>query len=392
MQHFDVTVVGAGMVGLSLVRALKDTPLRIGLVNKGPLVSPLSTQPELRVSAINEVNRNMFQVMGIWQRIPQERFCDYQHMHVWDQDSFGKIQFAAKELGVAQLGAIVENQALVNALAEVVQSQDNVTVFESVNIDKLSLGDAQHALVLDNGELLSSAVVIGADGTNSQVRKVADFPMNHGEYGQTAIVATIKTEKAHLHTARQVFTPYGPLALLPLADKYLCSIVWSQDSEQATSLMSLDDSEFDKALMVACNHVLGMANLASERRSFPLNKSYARQWVDDGLVLCGDAAHTFHPLAGQGANLGFEDAWLLAETLKAISDSGDRDFRSKSAYRAYERNRKTAAVKMLMTMESFHQLFTGHNDLKKGIRGLGLIAANAFAPAKNALAREALGI
>lgn len=400
MQHYDVVIIGGGMVGLALAASMANKieissqsgqSLRIAIISSHPISKVLPTEPELRVSAINEANRQIFQSLGVWDNIDVCRRCDYEKMHVWDKDSFGNITFSASEVGANQLGCIVENQSLINALYDKVEGNANLTCIENVTIQTLSLGESQHAIVLENGMLLSTKLVVGADGANSLVRRTANFPLNFGEYGQTALVATIRSSQTHQNTARQVFTEYGPLALLPLSDPNLCSIVWSQDSAQTHKAMSLSETEFNKLLTVVSNHSLGVLSLESERKSFELKRQYARQWVADGFVLCGDSAHTFHPLAGQGANLGFEDAWSLADTLHALHVNKQELFNAHH-FRQYERARKTAALKMIATMESFHQGFTGNNNFKKFMRGVALRVADKFTPLNIALVKEALGI
>lgn len=394
MQHFDVLIVGGGLVGLSLARALADCEIRIAVVSEKPIQTTLSAEPELRVSAINLKNRTHFEQLGVWQHLPKDRQCAYTDMHVWEQDSFAAIHFNASDLHVEHLGTIVENQALINALAEVVSTQTNVSVFDDTSIEKLSLGDARQAIVLASGQLLSGSLIVGADGANSLVRRTANMPLTSGEYGQTAIVATVKTERKHGRVARQVFTPHGPLALLPLHNEHLCSIVWSQSTDIANHLLTVSEREFNQRISVCSNLINGKIELVSERASFPLIRQYAREWVAEGVVLCGDSAHTFHPLAGQGANLGFDDAWHLADVLKHISNTSSekQDFSAQHHYRGYERSRKAAAVAMLGAMEGFHRIFTGEQSVKKGLRGLALSIADKAVPLKTTLAKKALGL
>lgn len=381
MQHFDIVIVGAGMVGLALARALEPLDKRIALMGAQPLTSVLSTDPELRVSAINLHNQSVLTDMQVWQHLDKSRVCSYTDMQVWERDSFGKIHFNATEANADHLGTIVENQALVNALAAEVSKQNNVQVFAPATIGKLSLGEKQHAVVLEDGQMLSADLVVGADGGRSMVRKQANFPITFRDYGQQAIVATIKTELPHENTARQAFTEHGPLALLPLGQRNLCSIVWSQTTERSQSLMSLSEEEFVKTLTVTSNHSLGKLKLVSERKTFPLTMQYARKWLDNNVVLCGDAAHTIHPLAGQGVNLGFGDVWHLADCLI-----------NNGTLRQYERTRKTAAVKMIATMEGFHRLYTGDNPIKKLVRSTGLSVVNSQSLLKQPFLTDALGL
>ena len=390
MYQADIAIVGAGMVGLALARALKDAPVSVVVIDTSPIHKPLSDEPELRVSAINAANQQVLSELAVWQALPENRLSPYTHMQVWDHDSFGRIAFNCDDLGAPSLGHIVENQALVNALFEVVKTQQNVTLLPSVRIDKVLAGKSETMLMLNNDDVVSCRLVVGADGANSAIRQHGNFPLTFKDYGHTAIVATVRTELPHGKVARQVFTPSGPLALLPLRDPNLCSIVWSQTSETAQSLLAQDNAEFAKGLQIAMNGEVGHITVESARMHFPLTMRYARQWLSDGLVIIGDAAHTIHPLAGQGANLGLQDAFALADSIQQLV-CDEKPFYLARHLRPFERARKAEAVKMIAAMEGFKQLFGGDNPLKKLIRGVGMCTADAIPGIKQKFITQAMG-
>ena len=390
MQHVDIAIVGGGIVGLTLAAALKDSELNIAVIDKSPCYQELADKPAARVSAINQANIKALQRFDVWPHLQQERANPYTAMYVWDKDSFGDIHFSCDEMGSDTLGVIVENQALVNALAKSVEAQPNVQLV-TAGIERVLAGPNQTMLMLDNDDVLSCRLLVGADGANSFVRKQAGLPITFKDYEHTAIVANIKTDELHNNVARQAFTPTGPLALLPMAEPNVCSIVWSQTPEQASSLMALDDDAFCHALTAASNSVLGTISLETERAAFPLTMRYARQWAKDGVVLVGDAAHTIHPLAGQGANLGMQDALALAESLSSLSVAG-KDIGLYKHLRSYERSRKTEATKMIAAMDGFKFLFDGDDPLKKLVRGIGLSATDKLTTIKNALVSHAMGL
>lgn len=390
MQHVDIAIVGGGIVGLTLACALKNSELQVAIIDKADCIQALGKKPSARVSAINQANISALQALNVWSHLQQDRACAYTEMHVWDKDSFGDIHFSCDEMGSDALGVIVENQALVNALATAVSKQDNVSML-TAGIERVLAGPNQTMLMLDNNDALSCRLLVGADGANSYVRKQAGFPITFKDYEHTAIVANIRTKQPHNNVARQAFTPTGPLALLPMADPHVCSIVWSQQPEAAASLSSLDDSAFCNALSAASNCVLGTFTLETQRTSFPLTMRYAREWAKDGVVLVGDAAHTIHPLAGQGANLGMQDALVLATSLADLASDG-KDIGLHKHLRAYERARKTQAMKMIAAMDGFKFLFDGDDPLKKLIRGVGLSATNKLDAVKNAFVSHAMGM
>ncbi len=390
MQHVDIAIVGGGIVGLTLAAALKNSELSIAVIDKAACYQPLSEKPTARVSAINQANIKALKQFDVWNYLQQDRANPYTDMHVWDKDSFGDIHFSCGEMGSDALGIIVENQALVNALAEAGEAQANVQLV-TAGIERVLAGPNQTMLMLDNDEVLSCRLLVGADGANSFVRKQAGLPITFKDYEHTAIVANIKTDEPHNNIARQAFTPTGPLALLPMVAPNVCSIVWSQTPEQAASLMALDDEAFCNALTAASNSKLGMTALETKRSAFPLTMRYARQWAKDGVVLIGDAAHTIHPLAGQGANLGMQDALVLAETLSSLNASG-KDIGLYKNLRSYERSRKTEAMKMIAAMDGFKFLFDGNDPFKKLLRGIGLSATDRLGTIKNAFVSHAMGL
>lgn len=390
MKQVDIAVVGGGMVGLTLVSALADSGLSVAVINDKPLSQPLGEQPDVRVSAINEANAQALLQRGVWQRIAPNRVNPYVKMDVWDKDSFGHIQFDCSATQTEQLGHIVENQAMVNALADAVCDQSDTTVIEG-RIARILWGQEQTMLMMDNDEVVAARLVVGTDGANSFVRHQAKFPVTFRDYNQTAIVANIRCAQPHDNVARQVFTPDGPLALLPISDPYQCSIVFSQTTERANALLRTDDDAFGKALTEASGAVLGALTLDTPRYHFPLTMRYARQWLNDGVVIIGDAAHTIHPLAGQGANLGMQDAMSLARHIRELHQA-DKPFYTQRSLRPFERERKAQAMRMIAAMDGFKTLFAGRSPLKKLVRGVGLIAADRLPGAKERFIAEAMGL
>jgi 2-octaprenylphenol hydroxylase len=394
MQHADIAIVGGGIVGLTLAAALKDAPCRIAIINKGLIDQPLGDKPGARVSAINQANISALKNADVWQHIDASRANPYNAMYVWDKDSFGDIHFAGKDTGGElesdTLGVIIENQALVNGLAHSVLKQDNVVVIDTT-IERVLSSPQQNMLMLENGDALSCRLLVGADGANSFVRKQANFPITFRDYEHTAIVANIRTQQPHENVARQAFTPTGPLALLPMRDPNVCSIVWSQTPDAAKTLQGYSDSEFCNALVAASNNALGPVSLETSRAAFPLTMRYAREWAKDGIVLVGDAAHTIHPLAGQGANLGMQDALALAALLGTLLEE-QKDIGQLRYLRPYERARKTEAMKMIAAMDGFKFLFDGNDPLKKLIRGVGLAATDKLSAVKQAFVSHAMGL
>ncbi len=391
MQSVDIAIVGGGMVGLTLAAALKESDLRIAVIEGIKPDNHLNALADVRVSALSRASEQILRNVAAWPGIIQRRAAAYHAMEVWEQDSFAQVEFCAAQLGQPDLGHIVENRVIQLALLDKVATQPNVTLLMPVKCLSMVAGESEAWLTLDNGHSLTAKLVVGADGANSWVRQQADIPLTHWDYGHSALVANIKTAESHNKVARQVFTPRGPLAFLPLAEDNMCSIVWSTEPGRAGRLLTMPDEEFNKQLSTEFDMRLGKCEVVGERQTFALKMRYARDFVADRVALVGDAAHTIHPLAGQGVNLGLLDATSLAQEILCLWNRG-HDIGSKSNLRAYERWRKAEAAKMIAVMQGFKALFEGDNPAKKLIRGIGMTLTERIPAAKDEMMKRALGL
>ncbi|MEP4680020.1 MAG: FAD-dependent oxidoreductase, partial [Lentilitoribacter sp.] len=238
MLHFDIAIVGGGIVGLTQALALETSGLSIAVIDAHPSDGAPGGEPQLRVSALTLASQNILESLGAWQHLGKGRLTSYQQMSVWDKDSFGKISFDAAQVQQPQLGYIIENQGIRHALWQQAEQSQSIEVLAPTKINQLVFGKQECFISLDDDTQLSASLVIGADGANSLVKKLANFSDTFWDYDQHAIIATVKTTLPHGHVARQVFTPTGPLAFLPLWDQHHCSIVWSQDEARAAELMA----------------------------------------------------------------------------------------------------------------------------------------------------------
>ncbi|QBQ64464.1 FAD-dependent 2-octaprenylphenol hydroxylase [Actinobacillus indolicus] len=393
MKTADLIIVGGGMVGIALAGLLANTSCQIKIIEKNAPI--LSGEISNRVSAINLRSQQMLEKVGAWQLIPEQSCSPYDQMLVWEKDSFAKIHFdnhdyAIKQLGLEQLGFIIENQHIQYALWQKVSQQSNVEIILSTP-KTLGVSDNGVFLTLENGEMLSAKLVVGADGANSWVRQQSRIPLISRDYQHTALVCNVKTVESHQKVARQIFSPESILAFLPLRDEHLCSIVWSLPPEQAKQLVECDEKQFNQALTIAFDNQLGLCELQSSRNIYPLTARYARDFAQSRIALIGDAAHTIHPLAGLGVNLGFADAITLATELETLLSIG-KDIGDYRHLRQFERVRKLEAVKVLAAMEGLKQLFSGDNPLKKLVRGVGLSLTNQNALVKKFIIEQAIGI
>ncbi|MBB1202823.1 FAD-dependent 2-octaprenylphenol hydroxylase [Enterobacteriaceae bacterium 89] len=392
MQSVDIAIVGGGMVGLSVACGLQGSGLRVALIEQHePQPVAADSAPQLRVSAINAASEKLLTRLDVWPDIIAARASRYHGMEVWDQDSFGRITFDDQSLGFTHLGHIVENSVINHALWRKAQRCADVTLMANAELAQVAWGENEAFLSLKDGSMLTARLVIGADGANSWLRNKADIPLTSWDYRHHALVATIRTAEPHQAIARQAFHGEGILAFLPLSDPHLCSIVWSLSPEEAAKMQQVDEAAFNQALSVAFDNRLGLCQVESERQVFPLTGRYARQFAAHRLALVGDAAHTIHPLAGQGVNLGFMDAAELIDEIRRLHSQG-KDFGQHFYLRRYERSRKHSAALMLAGMQGFRELFSGANPAKKLLRDIGLKLADTLPGVKPQLIRQAMGL
>jgi 2-octaprenylphenol hydroxylase len=337
--NFDVIVAGAGMVGACTALALAGKGFRVAIIEtaapRDSINSPVEAY-DLRVSAISPRSRGILQQLGVWQQLIDERVCYYEQMHIWHQHGQASVAFDAVDLARDNLGAIVENRLLQQKLYHVCERESRIEWCMPDHIETLLENHAQGVeLRLSSGRCLTAGLLLAADGRHSPTRALAGIDAQHGQYGQTAIVANVETEYPHRYTAWQRFLSTGPLAFLPLANGQ-SSIVWSCDNEFAAQLANTTDDEFCDALGEAFEFKLGRIGSCSARMSFPLGWHHCQHWLKGRVLLIGDAAHSVHPLAGQGVNLGFSDVEVLTQLI------GDRaDCIPQKQLRRYERQRKS---------------------------------------------------
>ncbi|KPZ64448.1 2-octaprenylphenol hydroxylase [Pseudoalteromonas sp. P1-16-1b] len=387
MKQVQVCIVGGGCVGLTLALGLAKANISVAVLDAAPTQAPPSDDYGLRVSALSIASQTLLEQLNVWPYIIAERACAYTHMDVRDADSFGKITFNNEQLELEHLGHIVENDIIRFALIKELEQQSNATLMFDTEYQQIHQSESDVFINLKTGEPIIAKLLVAADGANSAIRKQFNMALSFKDYDHHALVATVKTKESHANTARQVFLPTGPLAFLPLSDVHTHSIVWSTSPNHCDELLAMDDTAFNKAVMAAIDGQCGLCEVQSKRVAFPLKMRYAQQWVNGKVVLMGDAAHTIHPLAGLGMNLGLKDAAYLIELLSQDA----KEFASTRTLRDYERTRKLDAQKHIAMMQGLKELFEGANPVKKLIRGVGLSLVDNLGPIKHLFAKEAIG-
>jgi 2-octaprenylphenol hydroxylase len=386
-REYDVVIAGGGMVGGTLACALGGSALRVAVIEPQPPTAA-GDGYDLRVSAITPASQTVFENLGAWDGMRRRRVSPVETMRVWEQA--GEVNYDSADIGEPCLAWIVENRVIVAALAERLPAFANIEVMSPARVDEIEIGDGRVTARLDNGRSLAARLLVGADGAESRVRQAAAIGWRRHDLGQAAIVAVVRVERPHARCAYQHFLPTGPLAFLPLDDPHTVSIVWSADTARAHALMALDDAAFNTALQAAFGDRLGAVRLAGARAAIPLALGFAENYTGHRIALIGDAAHTVHPLAGQGVNLGILDAAVLAETLlEAVGRQ--RDPGAHPLLRRYERARKGADVGMQLVTGGFRYLFGSGWPGVQPLRVAGLRLTERLPLLKNAFMRRASG-
>lgn len=401
----DILIIGGGMAGACMASLLaaqgKFSPGRIALIEpKLKLDSGAGKDVDLRVSAISRASERILRACGVWERIAAGRNAPYERMCVWDEagkaDGSGAIHFDCADIGQPNLGYIVENGLMQYALLE--RARELGVRLISGQLAALEVQEGGIVARLQDGSQLSARLVIAADGSDSPARRMMNINARGALYGQRAVVTHIRSSQSHQRTAWQRFLTTGPIALLPLlegADDKRCSIVWSTSEAHARELMALPEAEFCKAVHRATDGAVGEVISCVRRADFPLRHAHAERYVGPRFALIGDAAHTVHPLAGQGVNLGFLDCAALAQVLNetvARRADGVEDIGELKMLRRYERWRKGENMLMLAALDGINRLFS-NNSMPLGLlRRAGLTVANRLSPVKTRFMRRALGL
>lgn len=379
----DIVIVGAGIVGLTLALLLtKHTTYHVMIIESDSRQALFTSTG--RVIAMNALTVQLWQHLNVWERIHTEA-APYTRMRVWNEGGSTLSFDAAPEIQ-ATLGYIVPNTAVQQALLQKVHTQHAIRLLvEHPGVELLQ--QEQEVRLRAQNAVIHAQYVIGCDGATSWVRQQAQIPCTHWPYAHTALVARVTSTLPHRQTARQKFTSQGPLAFLPLVDPYTSSIVWSVPSERAQQLLALSAEDFAQQLSVVSEEILGKITLVSACTSFVLKMQHAQHYVDRRIILCGDAAHTFHPLAGQGLNVALQDVIALSDVFISLPQHASVS----RLLGHYARARQAENWRMILTIEAIKRTYSSKNPLWHGLVARGMRGINDADIVKKFLLKMATG-
>ncbi|TAN67079.1 MAG: 2-octaprenyl-6-methoxyphenyl hydroxylase [Methylobacter sp.] len=392
MQHdYDLVIVGGGLAGNCLALALKDTGLKIAIIEANTREQLHDSPAGDRALALAAGTVKMLEALSIWQGISQAATA-IKNIHISDQGHFGKVRLSAQKENVAALGYVIIARDIEAHVAKLVANTDIELICPARLVGLMAGHDAINIGLKRGDEPLnvSAKLLVGADGGNSSVRKLLEIAQRSTEYGQTALVTTVKASLPHKNVAFERFTSSGPLALLPV-DSDHCAVVWTRSSEDAETLMSGGEADFLAELQQCFGYRLGKLSLAAPRREFPLSLIRAEKMIADRIVIIGNAVHQLHPVAGQGFNLGLRDVVQLAEMLikqhEAGLDIGAADFLT-----AYAESRQKDHDRTIDFTDTVVRIFSNDWLALAAARNIGLAILDHIPAAKALLTRHAMGL
>lgn len=391
-QSYDILIIGGGMVGASLARALRDCRLKIGVVEPFPLDTDEQPSYDERVIALAYGSKRILQTIGCWEQIRPDAE-PIRQVHISDRGHFGVTRIDQQEEGMEALGYVVAARALGQALIQQLQEATTVDLLCPARFHAATdAGDHIRADILVNGEIkpIRTRLLVAADGGNSLVRKQLEIPVREKAYGQTGIIATVTPANHGQGIAYERFTDSGPLAMLPMTDNRY-SLVWTAWDRDVEEIMGLDDAEFLSRLQQRFGNRLGQLIQTSRRIAYPLKKMMAQELVRSRVVLIGNAAHTVHPVTGQGYNLGIRDVAVLAEvitdSLKAGSDIGGL-----INLRRYAEWRQPDHERVADITDTLAHLFANPWAPMVHARSVGLLSLDLLPGIKHLVARQFMGL
>lgn len=379
MQQYDIVIVGSGIIGLTVANLLsRDTSYKIALVGSAFIPDNSS---KLRVCAFNHTSIDLLNSINIMSDAVKDSSSFYSDVVVWMEHFTQKLRFNSAEMGYSNVGAVIPNHVIEAELWQNITSQ--ISLYCPAEAIKFTYTGNKPVITLADDSQITAKLVLGADGRNSWLRQQLQIDTETYSYQQSAIVATMSSSASHKKTAWQRFLPTGQLALLPLVSEDKISIVWSVRTDLATKLMQLSTEDFAKQITIASDNVLGKLTLESKRGIYPLMAMHANSYIASAVTILGDAAHTIHPLAGQGVNAGILDAAVITQQISRYG-------LSQRALISYQNKRRGMNSALLFAMASLKRILMVNTPFSS-IIGFSFALLNKSSFIKNMFTKIALG-
>jgi 2-octaprenyl-3-methyl-6-methoxy-1,4-benzoquinol hydroxylase len=389
MQKFDFVIHGAGMIGSACAVGLAQLGHSVLVVESKPPRAFSDKQPlDMRVSAINLSTERVLERLQAWLWIKSQRCRPYTHLEVFE-DERSKLSFTASDVGLPYLGHFLENRLIQLGLWNEFDKHPNLQIRMGASIQTVLANETEVRVTLDDDETVQARWLIGADGMNSVVRQLSSIPVSGKEYDQSALVVSVRAQDPDQSTTWQQFRPEGPLAYLPLSDDH-ASLVWYETPDKVEQLKKLPDETFLRVLKQTFPERLGEVEVLN-RVSFNLVRQHAKHYVQDRTLLIGDAAHSIHPMAGQGVNLGFKDLKVLLDLMEQAQQAGEDPLALK-VMKNYHSKRYYDNQLMMSTMDVLYHSFQAEMGVVRTLRQFSMRCAQHAGPIKNQVLKYAVGL
>lgn len=385
----EVTIIGAGLTGMALACSLAQNGVDVVVLESADIEKIKAKESDGRTCAISQGSSKIFQDMDLWNEMSKKTQAILD-IRVTDGESPLFVHYDHKMVGEEPMGYIIENSEIRDVLFEKASKYSNLNIIDNVKYESVDCGAYNATVTLDTGANIISQLLIGADGKNSNIRKLSGIKSVSYDYKQIGIVCTVEHEKNHNGVAVEKFLTQGPFAILPMFGGYHSSLVWTEPSELAPLYMQMNDDEFIEQISLRFSGYLGQVRLSGERFSYPLSLVHAKKYTAQRLALVGDAAHAMHPIAGQGFNLGIRDVPVLTKLIKNAKNSG-LDIGSGAVLDEYAKMRKFDSVSLLATTDMLTKLFSNNIFPINHLRRVGLATVNNIPPLKKFFIRHAMG-
>ncbi len=384
--EYDLIIVGGGMVGASLALALKNSTLKVALIEAFNFKTTQQPSYDDRGIALSYGSQRIFEALGLWSQLASHSTA-INDIHISDRGHFGTTRLSAKTEHVPALGQVILARAMGQILNHALAEQPTLDIICPHRVTELAQQTDVVELTLDDDRQLRAKLIVAADGANSTIRRLLKLSVSEQDYQQTAITANISTERPHQGRAFERFTEHGPIALLPMPDNR-CSLIWTLKTGEETAIMALNDKAFLHRLQSEFGYRLGKFTQVGKRSHFPLKLTQTNQTIQDRIVFIGNAAHNLHPIAGQGFNLGLRDVVALAEVL---IDSR-QDCGAAKVLHDYQQWQQSDQDAVIHATDFLVRLFSNDNILIGHARSAGLMLLDNLPPAKHWLAQKSMGL
>lgn len=394
MVEYDCAIVGGGMIGAACALSLAQQGLSVVLIEKYAPVPFNESQPyDLRVSAVSLASQHLLKQLGVWPSISKRRLCEYKRLGVWELETC-YTEFNAETLKETHLGHIIENRLIQLALWEGITQQENVSLLCPEELISFTQSDTQVELKLSSKSLCCK-MLIGADGANSQVRRLAHIGTTGWDYQNSAMLINVSSDITPQDITWQKYLPTGPVAFLPLqniSDEQVsyASLVWYHHKDEIKRLSTLSNEQLTTEVLQNFPDQIGEIKVL-DKGAFNLTRRHANTYVKNRVLLLGDAAHTINPMAGQGVNLGFKDVKALEKVICTAIGSGEC-WDSPNVFKRYETLRRTDNLMMMSSMDVLSSGFSHPSPLIKGLRNAAFMAINKLPVLKSKALAYACGI